>query len=51
MNNSLLLYESGWKKDILPEYVIYLDVDTVVAHISNDGDLYSMIEPLRVSHH
>jgi hypothetical protein len=37
---------TGWEMGILPEYVIYLDVDTSIASASPRFNLYSMVEPL-----
>lgn len=37
---------TGWDMDILPEYVIYLDVDIAVSSASPRFNLYSIVEPL-----
>jgi hypothetical protein len=50
--NALLLLiqksTTGWKLGLLPEYVLYLDVDTIVAPPSTHFNLYKMAEPLLV---
>ena len=34
---------TGWEKDILPSYVLYLDVDIIVAKVRAAGNMKSIL--------
>jgi len=38
----------GWERGILPEHVLYLDVDVIVVHTTEEFSLNRVFEPLQV---
>lgn len=39
---------AGWKMRVLPEYVIYFDVDIVIIEVTQRWNLYTMFDVLKV---
>ena len=39
----------GWERGILPEHVLYLDVDVIVVHTTAEFSLNRVFEPLQVA--